>query len=216
MNISLWMQWPRDSLLRWTVPTVELSITDELRHCPLPTKTPFASPRGLGGVLVSDSCVGAHWRQWMSGQGECSQACKWDLHLSVECEEPGRRCGSSLQGDIVSRRQESPVAEPGNMWAFLFVCFLEVEVFKLLFWKSWGFSVAARDKEPACQCRRHKETWVQSLGQEDSLEEEMATSYSILAWRIPWTEEPVRLQSMGSQRVKHNWVTNTFTFTKIN
>ena len=90
------------------------------------------------------------------------------------------------------------------MWAFLFVCFLEVEVFKLLFWKSWGFSVAARDKEPACQCRRHKETWVQSVGQEDSLEEEMATSYSILAWRIPWTEEPVRLQSVGSQRDRHD------------
>ena len=45
------------------------------------------------------------------------------------------------------------------------------------------------------------ETWVRSLGWEDSLEEEMATHASILAWRIPWTEEPGRLQSMGSQRV---------------
>ena len=43
-----------------------------------------------------------------------------------------------------------------------------------------------------------KETQVQSLGQEDPLEEEMATHSSILAWRIPWTEEPGRLQSMGS------------------
>ena len=42
------------------------------------------------------------------------------------------------------------------------------------------------------------ETWVQSLGWEDSLEEGMATHSSILAWRIPWTEEPVGLQSMGS------------------
>ena len=41
--------------------------------------------------------------------------------------------------------------------------------------------------------------WVWSLGQEDSLEEEMATQSSILAWKIPWTEEPGRLQSMGSQ-----------------
>ena len=41
------------------------------------------------------------------------------------------------------------------------------------------------------------ETWVQSLGQEDPLEEGMATHYSILAWRIPWTEEPGGLQSMG-------------------
>ena len=44
------------------------------------------------------------------------------------------------------------------------------------------------------------------------LEKEMATHCSILAWRIPWTEEPGGLQSMGSQRVRHDWVTNTFTF----
>ena len=50
-----------------------------------------------------------------------------------------------------------------------------------------------------------QETWVLSLGWEDPLEEEgMATRSSILAWRIPWTEEPGRLQSMGSQRVGHN------------
>ena len=47
------------------------------------------------------------------------------------------------------------------------------------------------------------ETWVRSLGREDSLEKEMATHSSILAWKIPWTEEPGRLQSMGSQRVRH-------------
>ena len=49
-----------------------------------------------------------------------------------------------------------------------------------------------------------QETWVQSLGQEDPLEEVMATHSSVLAWRIPWTEEPGWLQSMGSQRVGHN------------
>ena len=48
------------------------------------------------------------------------------------------------------------------------------------------------------------ETWVQSLDQEVPLEKEMATHSSILAWKIPWTEEPGRLQSMGSQRVGHN------------
>ena len=46
-----------------------------------------------------------------------------------------------------------------------------------------------------------RETWVRSLGWEDPLEEETATHSSILAWRIPWTEEPGKLQSMGSQRV---------------
>ena len=48
------------------------------------------------------------------------------------------------------------------------------------------------------------ETQVGSLGQEDPLEKEMATHSSILAWKIPWTEEPSKLQSMGSQRVGHD------------
>ena len=51
------------------------------------------------------------------------------------------------------------------------------------------------------------ETKVQSLGQEDTLEKEMATHSSSLAWKIPWTKEPGRLQFMGSQRVGHNWAT---------
>ena len=46
-----------------------------------------------------------------------------------------------------------------------------------------------------------QETWVQSLGWEDPLEKEMATHSRILAWRIPWTEEPGRLQNLGLQRV---------------
>ena len=49
-----------------------------------------------------------------------------------------------------------------------------------------------------------QETWVQSLGWEDPLEEGMATHSSILAWRIPWTEESGRLQSMGLQTVRHD------------
>ena len=52
--------------------------------------------------------------------------------------------------------------------------------------------------------RAMQETWVQSLGQEDPLEKGMATHSSILAWRIPRTEEPIGLQSVGSQRVGHN------------
>ena len=49
-----------------------------------------------------------------------------------------------------------------------------------------------------------QKTWVQSLGQEDPLENKMATHSSTLAWKIPWTKEPGRLQYMGSQRVTHN------------
>ena len=48
------------------------------------------------------------------------------------------------------------------------------------------------------------ETRVQSLGREDLLEKEMVTHSSILAWKVPWMEEPGRLQSMGSQRVRHD------------
>ena len=56
-----------------------------------------------------------------------------------------------------------------------------------------------------------QETWVLSLVQEDLLEKRMATHSSILAWRIPWTEEPGRLQSLGSQRGRHNCMTNIST-----
>ena len=57
-----------------------------------------------------------------------------------------------------------------------------------------------------------QETWIRSLGQKDPLEKEMATHSSIFAWRIPWTEEPGRLQSMASQRIGYNLGTFTFTF----
>ena len=56
-----------------------------------------------------------------------------------------------------------------------------------------------------------QEIWVQSLGWEDPLEKGMTTPSAILAWRIPWTEEPGRLQSMGSKRAGHNWTTFAFT-----
>ena len=58
-------------------------------------------------------------------------------------------------------------------------------------------------------------TWVmqaQSLGQAGFLEKEMATHSSTLAWNTPWTKEPSGLQSIGLQRVRHDWATNTFTF----
>ena len=69
----------------------------------------------------------------------------------------------------------------------------------------WACLVAQTVKNlPAMQ-----ETGVWSLGQEDPLEKEMVTHSSVLAWRILWTEKPGRLQSMGSQRVRHDWATNT-------
>ena len=56
-----------------------------------------------------------------------------------------------------------------------------------------------------------QEMHIQSLGGKESLEKEMATHHSILAWEVPWTEDPGRLQSMVSQRVGHDLMTNTTT-----
>ena len=70
-----------------------------------------------------------------------------------------------------------------------------------------GFPGGTSGEEPTCQCRRH-ETWDSipgSLSWEDPLEKGMTSHSNILAWKIPWTEEPFRLQSIGSQRVGHDW-----------
>ena len=64
-----------------------------------------------------------------------------------------------------------------------------------------GFPGGASGKESTCQCRRHRD---QSLGQEDSLDEETATHSGTLAGKIPQIEEPCGLQSMGSQQIRHN------------
>ena len=63
-----------------------------------------------------------------------------------------------------------------------------------------GFPGGSEVKASACM----QETWVRSLGQEDPLEKDMATHSSILAWRIPWMEDPGGLQSTVSQRVRHD------------
>jgi len=65
---------------------------------------------------------------------------------------------------------------------------------------SWAYLVAQLEKNPSAM----PETWVQFLGWKDPVEKGMATSSGILAWKIPWTEEPGRLQSMGLQGVRHN------------
>ena len=67
-----------------------------------------------------------------------------------------------------------------------------------------SFKGASLVAETVKICLPMQESWVPSLGQEDPLEKEMAAHSSILAWRIPWTEEPVALQSMGLQRVGHD------------
>ena len=84
-------------------------------------------------------------------------------------------------------------------------------------WTDWSFYSLVRDecwRAPGGSDSKEfptvQETSIQSLGWADLLEKGMATHSSILAWRIPRTEEPYGLWSMGSQRVRHDWMTNTF------
>ena len=70
--------------------------------------------------------------------------------------------------------------------------------------KFWGFPGGWEVKVSASM----QETWVRSLGLEDPLEKEMAIHSNTIAWKIPWTEEPGRLQSMGSRRVGYDWATS--------
>ena len=92
------------------------------------------------------------------------------------------------------------------MNAKLTIKIMTVFLYYIVFWASL---VAQRlEHLPAMQ-----ETWVWSLGREDPLEKEMATHSSILAWRIPWTEELGGVQSTGSQRVRLDWATSLALFT---
>ena len=81
-----------------------------------------------------------------------------------------------------------------------------------LAWGLWTIFLMAQTLKnlPSIQ-----ETWVRPLGREDPPEKWMMTHSSVLAWRIAWTEEPGGLQPAGSQRVRHDWVTNTFTFMRL-
>ena len=88
-----------------------------------------------------------------------------------------------------------------------------VNLCSLILWRwthiIWAPWVAQTVKNPPAV----QETWVLSLGREDSLKKGMATASSTFAWRIPWTEKPGGLQSMGSQTVGHDWGINTHTHT---
>ena len=95
------------------------------------------------------------------------------------------------------------MAEPGGLPSMGFGCYTAVDHSSQETlpqpWVSWASPVAQMVKNPLVML----ETWVQSLAWEDPLEKGMATHSSIFAWRIPWLEEPGRLQSTGSQRVGH-------------
>ena len=94
-----------------------------------------------------------------------------------------------------------------NHRAFALAILNAWKTFSFFFWQRICFPGGSHSKESACHAGNSGSipSW------DDILEKGMATYFSILAWRIPWTEEPGRLQSMGSQRVRHDWATNTFT-----
>ena len=93
-----------------------------------------------------------------------------------------------------------------GLWHTVFGLFYALNKFPS--WIYEHFPGASDGKESTCKAG--DQVWY--LGWEEPWEEEMATHSSILAWRIPWTEEPGRLLCMGLQRAGHDWMTNTFTF----
>ena len=100
---------------------------------------------------------------------------------------------------------------PMCYWMHLFHL-ADPELDPFIIW--WGFPGSSLGKEPACQFRIDKRPRVWSLVWEDSLEKELVTRSSILAWRIPWPEEPGR--PYWGREVRHNWVhahTHTYTHT---
>ena len=121
----------------------------------------------------------------------------WGLQISLSTRLPWSRFHYSKSG-FWSLDGESK----GNSWDKKAICWVPS--------LHQGASLLAKMVKnlPAMQ-----EAQIWSLGWEDPLEKGMATHSSILAWRIPWMEEPGGLQSTGSLRVGHDWLTNIFTFT---
>ena len=134
---------------------------------------------------------------------------QWDLN---QCSNDKFRVGflafclilqKIVLENLLGWRVSSPPSWNIRMCPYLGIRSLQVKLFR---WGHTGASLVAQTVKnlPAIQ-----ETWAQSLSWEDPLKKGMATHSSILAWKIPWAEEPGGLQSMGSQRVGHDWVTNT-------
>ena len=112
--------------------------------------------------------------------------------------------------------EKSQKQHQGHMWLFLWVLFPFISGLPLLqpqnMWLQklrMGLGFSQGGKESACNAGAARDVGL-IPGSEDSLEEGMETHSGILAWRISWTEEPSRLKSLGSQRVRHDWVTFTF------
>ena len=154
---------------------------------------------GQAGIIVE---AANWWRpsaSWSGGEGWMGDWWTWEEMVSwaTDQREPLLLTSGWWGRELISRGKNGKmlmVAEHGlvlkNIYLYLFGCTRASQVALVV------------KNLPAMQ-----ETWVWTLGWEDPLQEGMATHSSTLAWRIPWTEEPGRLQSMGSQRVRHDWAT---------
>ena len=127
----------------------------------------------------------------VKSESEVTQSCP-TLSDPMDCSLPG----SSVQGIFQAR-----VLKWGAIAFSVYISEVIDIIYRVSLMAQWVRNLLAM-----------QETQIRSLGQEDPLEEEMAIHSSILAWEIPWTENPGRLQSMGSKRVKYDRVTNTEDF----
>ena len=185
------------------------------------TRPPWTS---LTLVACSNSCASRWWcHPTISSSvvpiSSCLQSCSVSVSYlkSQLLASDGQSNGASASVTVLSMNIQSgfPLGLTGLISLQskgLSTVFFSTTVWKHQFFGAqtslWASLVTQRLKcLPAMQ-----ETWVRSLDQEDLLEKEMATHSSILAWRIPWTEEPGQLQSIGSQRVGHDWVTSLHFF----
>ena len=142
-------------------------------------------------VAQTVKCLSTMWETWVRSLGqEVPWRRKWQpTPVLLPRKSHGRRSLVSMGSQRV-----------GHDWATSLSFFLSS------FYR--GFPGSSANKEYACNARDP----CSIPGSEDLLEKEMATRSSILAWRIPWTEEPGRLQAMGLQTVGHDWATFTFFF----
>ena len=124
----------------------------------------------------------------------------FQFYFGGRIHRPGRWIRRSQNQNLMSAQRWSP-----STW-LLCLTFMEAHLPKNF--RTYTFFQASLVAQMAEHLPAMQETQVWSLSGEDPLEKEIAAHFSVLAWRIPWTEEPGRLQSMGSQRVGHDWVTS--------
>ena len=167
----------------------------------------------MSGILPSGRALARGWEQFIWGVGGSLKEVRGRGHDVGKTQIPRRLGGCAAlcwwQGDggevWWQERRPGPCRSTGSQQDQWLITSRE---------SFFNFSSFIPQASPVAQMVKNllamQETQVRCLGRENPLEEDMATNSSILAWKIPLSEKPDRLQSIGSQRVRHNWVTNTF------